>query len=86
MKEHILIIEDDEAILRILRRGLSFESYQVDTAVDGQEGLLKARELHPDLIILDWMLPGMDGSGSMPPIKINRSNSNSNADCERHNS
>jgi two-component system response regulator MprA len=61
MKEHILIIEDDEAILRILRRGLSFESYQVDTAVDGQEGLLKARELHPDLIILDWMLPGMDG-------------------------
>ena len=61
MKEHILVIEDDEAILRILRRGLSFESYQVDTAVDGQEGLLKARELHPDLIILDWMLPGMDG-------------------------
>ena len=61
MKEHILIIEDDEAILRILRRGLSFKSYQVDTALDGQEGLLKARELHPDLIILDWMLPGMDG-------------------------
>jgi two-component system response regulator MprA len=61
MKERILIIEDDEAILRILRRGLSFETYQVETAINGQEGLQKAREYHPDLIILDWMLPGMDG-------------------------
>ncbi len=61
MKEKILIIEDDEAILRILRRGLAFESYQVETAVNGQEGLQKFREYHPDLVILDWMLPGMDG-------------------------
>lgn len=61
MKEKILIIEDDEGILRFLRRGLAFESYQVETAVDGQEGLNLVREWHPDLIILDWMLPGMDG-------------------------
>jgi len=61
MKEKILVIEDDEAILRILRRGLAFDAYQVETATDGQMGLTKAREWHPDLIILDWMLPGLDG-------------------------
>ncbi len=61
MKERILIIEDDEAILKLLRRGLVYEGYQVDTAVDGQAGLNMARDEHPDLVILDWMLPGMDG-------------------------
>ena len=61
MKEKILVIEDDEAILRILRRGLAFESYLVETATDGQTGLIKAREWHPDLIVLDWMLPILDG-------------------------
>lgn len=61
MKEKILLIEDDEGILRFLRRGMAFESYQVETALDGQEGLNKIREWHPDLIVLDWMLPGMDG-------------------------
>lgn len=61
MKEKILIIEDDEGILRFLRRGLTFESYQVETAVDGQEGLKQLKNWHPDLVILDWMLPGMDG-------------------------
>jgi two-component system, OmpR family, response regulator MprA len=61
MNERILIIEDDEAILRLLRRGLAYEGYQVDTATDGQGGLNLARDTHPDLIILDWMLPGMDG-------------------------
>lgn len=61
MNERILIIEDDEAILRLLRRGLAYEGYQVDTAIDGQSGLNLARDVHPDLVILDWMLPGMDG-------------------------
>lgn len=61
MKERILIIEDDEAILKVLRRVLSYEGYQVDTALDGVNGLNLAREGQPDLIILDWMLPGMDG-------------------------
>lgn len=61
MKERILIIEDDEAILKVLRRVLSYEGYQVDTALDGQSGLNMVREIVPDLIILDWMLPGMDG-------------------------
>jgi two-component system response regulator MprA len=61
MKERILIIEDDEGILKVLRRALVYEGYQVDTALDGESGLNLNRDNHPDLVVLDWMLPGMDG-------------------------
>jgi two-component system response regulator MprA len=61
MRERILIIEDDEAILQVLRRTLSYEGYRVQTALDGNSGLVLAREEPPDLVILDWMLPGIDG-------------------------
>ena len=61
MKERILIIEDDEGILRVLRRALSYEGYQVETALDGETGLSQAHDWRPDLVILDLMLPGMDG-------------------------
>lgn len=61
MSARILIIEDDEAILTFLRRGLAYDGYQVDTAIDGQTGLLLARDNPPDLVVLDWMLPGLDG-------------------------
>jgi two-component system response regulator MprA len=61
MNERILIIEDDPAILKVLQRGLSYEGYMVDVAMDGRSGLNMAQDHHPDLVILDWMLPGMDG-------------------------
>lgn len=61
MKARILIIEDDEAILAFLRRGLSFDGYEVETAEDGQKGLAIARGNLPDLVVLDIMLPGIDG-------------------------
>lgn len=57
----ILIIEDDEAILKFLRRGLAYEGYIVDVALDGQAGLALARDNPPDLVVLDLMLPGIDG-------------------------
>jgi two-component system response regulator MprA len=61
MNERVLIIEDDPAILKLLQRQLSYEGYVVDIATDGRSGLNLANEHHPDLIILDWMLPGLDG-------------------------
>ena len=61
MRIRILIVEDDEAIVNFIRRGLTFDGYLVDTALDGQTGITLARENRPDLVILDWMLPGMDG-------------------------
>ncbi len=61
MNEKILIIEDDQAIVRVLKRSLSYEGYQVEAAFDGEEGFQKYQQYRPDLIVLDWMLPGMDG-------------------------
>ena len=61
MNERILIIEDDPAILKVVQRSLAYEGYVVDVATDGRSGLNLARENHPDLVILDWMLPGLDG-------------------------
>jgi two-component system response regulator MprA len=61
MKERILIIEDDKAIVRVLERSLVYEGYEVDTALNGERGLELAQEKTPDLIVLDLMLPGMDG-------------------------
>jgi len=61
MRERILVIEDEDRILQFLRRGLTYEGYRVDTAGDGPTGLALARESPPDLVILDWMLPGLDG-------------------------
>jgi two-component system response regulator MprA len=61
MTTRILVIEDDEAILNFLRRGLSYDGYEVETAEDGQTGLAIAGGKMPDLVVLDWMLPGMDG-------------------------
>ena len=61
MSARILIIEDDEAILAFLRRGLAYDGYEVETAETGQKGLALASGNRPDLVVLDWMLPGMDG-------------------------
>jgi two-component system response regulator MprA len=61
MRELILVIEDEEKILNFLRRGLIYEGYRVETALEGTAGLASARDNPPDLVILDWMLPGIDG-------------------------
>jgi two-component system alkaline phosphatase synthesis response regulator PhoP len=57
----ILIVEDDPGIRLILRDALSSQGYQVISAADGLEGLAKALEARPDLVILDVMLPHLDG-------------------------
>ncbi len=57
----ILVVDDDPDIVSFLRRGLVFEGYTIDTAGDGSEALTKLRDTEPDLIILDVMMPGIDG-------------------------
>src|SRR3990170_6921181 len=61
MPEHILVVEDDTNIANMLRRGLIFEGYNAEVAHTGTQALDCARERMPDLVILDIMLPEMDG-------------------------
>jgi two-component system phosphate regulon response regulator PhoB len=60
-KEKILVVEDEEDIRELLRYNLSKEGYQVSGAASGEGALKTARILQPDLMILDLMLPGVDG-------------------------
>ena len=57
----ILVVDDDPKIRTVVRRGLAYEGYRVVEAGTGEEGLEKAREHLPDLVVLDIMLPGIDG-------------------------
>ena len=61
MKETILIVEDEKDIVKMLDYNLKKEGYKTLSAHDGEEGLDLAHKEHPELIILDLMLPGMDG-------------------------
>ncbi len=61
MDAHILIVDDDNRITSALRRTLAYEGYQVSTAANGEAALAIARSRPPDVVILDLMLPGIDG-------------------------
>jgi two-component system, OmpR family, response regulator MprA len=58
---HVLVVDDDPRIRSVVRRGLAYEGYRVTEASSGEEGLEKAREHLPQLVVLDIMLPGIDG-------------------------
>ncbi len=57
----ILIADDDDKLLAALRRTLAYEGYTVLTAANGRDALAQAQEHRPDLVVLDWMMPGLDG-------------------------
>ncbi len=57
----VLVVDDDRRILDMLRRTLAYEGYRVVTAVDGNEALQKALAEPPDLVVLDWLMPGLNG-------------------------
>ena len=61
MKPFVLIVEDEAALLTLLRYNLEKEGFEVGEAVDGEEALLMIEERLPDLVILDWMLPTLSG-------------------------
>ncbi len=60
-RQRILVIDDDPSVTDFLRRGLAYEGYLVDVAHSGRAGLDIARERSPDVVVLDIMMPGMDG-------------------------
>lgn len=59
--QRVLVIDDDLAVTSLLKRGLSYEGFAVETAQSGAEGLAIARERPSDLVILDVMMPGLNG-------------------------
>ena len=61
MTSHILVVEDEAKLAQFIKMELEFENYEVTVAPDGFVGLSAAREIQPDLILLDWMLPGISG-------------------------
>lgn len=77
MRQHILVVDDDDKITSMLRRSLAFEGYEVSIANNGAEGLKLFMQKEPDLVILDVMMPYIDGmevcrrireSGSRVPV------------------
>ncbi len=59
--ERILVVEDERAIANVLRRGLALEGYTVEVADGGRAALDAVRDRPPELVVLDWMLPDIDG-------------------------
>ena len=65
----ILVVDDDATILDMLKTFLQTKGYEAETALDGAEGLAKVKSYRPDLIILDVMMPRMDGYTFIREIK-----------------
>ncbi|MDD2764123.1 MAG: response regulator [Opitutaceae bacterium] len=68
-KGRVLIIDDDEAVHAVLTNMLTREGYSTRIAREGKEGLRLAREYHPDIVILDILMPGMDGWSVLAQLK-----------------
>ncbi|MGH2528237.1 MAG: response regulator [Actinomycetota bacterium] len=65
----ILIVDDDPVILRLLQINFRLEGYEVDSASRGDEALRRAREAVPDVVVLDIMMPGVDGFDVLRQLK-----------------
>ncbi len=66
----VLVVDDDQKLLNMLRRTLAFEGFQVLTAADGNAALAQVQAQHPDVIVLDWMMPGLDGIGVIKQLRV----------------
>lgn len=73
MAKKILIIEDDKFLRDLISQKLLKESFDIAQAVDGEDGIKKIKEEHPDLILLDLILPGIDGFEVLTQMKADPS-------------
>jgi len=69
-RKKILIVDDDEALVRILSVNLSLEGYEVFAAFDGMSAVMSAHKINPDLIILDVRMPAGDGFSVVDRLKL----------------
>lgn len=67
----VLIIEDNQDLIEMYRLKLSLEGFRVETALDGEQGILKAVEAKPDMILLDILMPNMNGFEVLKALKHN---------------
>jgi len=65
----VLIVDDDRKLLKMLRRTLTYEGFNVVTATDGHEALAQVETHRPDVIVLDWLMPGMNGIRVMERLR-----------------
>jgi two-component system, OmpR family, response regulator MprA len=88
----VLVVDDESVMQGLLQDILSAEGYQVATANNGEEGLERIAELHPDLVVLDLMMPVLDGWGvlralegrsGIPPVIVLSASANVKATVER---
>jgi two-component system, response regulator, stage 0 sporulation protein F len=70
VKKKLLLVDDDEAIQMVYREEFESDGYQVISALDGQSGLDKYKEEHPDLVILDIQMPGINGVEVLRQMKM----------------
>ena len=68
-QKRVLVVDDEPDVLLLCRVNLEFEGYEVSTAPDGEAGLEACRELRPDVVLLDVMMPKMDGWQVLEAIK-----------------
>ncbi len=69
MAQKILIVEDDKFLRELITRKLTSEKYEIVEAIDGEEGLKKIQKEKPDLVLLDLILPGIDGFEVLSKVK-----------------
>jgi len=69
MEENILIVEDDKFLRELISKKLIGQGFKIDEAIDGEEGLKKLQEIKPDMVLLDLILPGLDGFDVLQRIK-----------------
>src|SRR5713101_2174399 len=65
----VLVVDDDPKLLNMLRRTLMYEGFHVCSATNGNEALAEVQARRPDVVVLDWLMPGMDGIAVMKHLR-----------------